>query len=37
MELSGWVMMMVYWSLVIGLVVFSFYKLLTTNHHFDGK
>ena len=37
MNLGGWIMMMTYWTLVIGLVVFSFYKLLTTKHHFEEK
>ena len=37
MNLYGWIMMMLYWTFVIGLVVFSFYKLLTTKHHFEEE
>ncbi|GEM_PF-4682592 len=37
MKLGGWIMMITYWTLVIGLVVFSFYKLLTTENRFEDK
>ena len=29
MKLSGWIMMMFYWGFVLGLVVFSYSKILT--------
>ncbi len=30
-------MMVLYWTFVIGLVVFSFYKLLSTKPHFEDE